>query len=361
MKTVAYYTSAHGYGHGVRTCDIIRALRAEAPDVPVILTTDLPESFIRNRLPDEGVTLRPGSFDVGMVQLDSIRVDIPATLKRIQALYAERDALIRREADFLGAVDAGIVVADIPAIPLEAAGEARLPALAVGNFGWDWIYSEFADQDPGWQEVINQIAEGYGQADLLLRLPFAEEMKAFPRHKDLPLVASPGTPQREALAELTGASPEKTWVLLSFTTLDWSQEALDRVSELDDYCFFTVLPLAWEGPNLFAVDREQVAFSDVLASADVVVSKPGFGLVSECVVNEKPLVYVDRTEFLEYPILVEGIERYLKNVHLPQAKLYRGELCEALKAITSAPEPTEQMPTGGAELAVDRIMRFYNA
>ena len=83
------------------------------------------------------------------------------------------------------------------------------------------------------------------------------------------------------------------------------------------------------------------------------IPKPGFGLLSECIVNEKPLIYVERTEFLEYPILVEGVERYLKNVHLPQAKLYRGEIAEALKSIASAPEPKEQMQKGGAEIVVE--------
>jgi hypothetical protein len=63
---------------------------------------------------------------------------------------------------------------------------------------------------------------------------------------------------------------------------------------------------------------------------------------------------------LEYPILIKGFERYLQNVHLPQAKLYAGELQEALQTIASAPEPKERMPAGGAEIVVERIMQFHN-
>jgi L-arabinokinase len=356
QKPIIYYISAHGYGHGVRSCDIIRALRNEAPQVPVWIVTDLPEDFLRNRLGDDGIQIRRGSFDVGMVQKDSVRVDIPATRDRIMAVYAQREELVRQEAQWLLEQDAGVVVADIPAIPLEAAARIGCPALGVGNFTWNWIYSEFAGDDPGWHQVMDAIAEGYGCADRLLRLPFAEEMSAFRHQEDLPLVAHPGHARREELAAITGADPSRHWVLLSFTSLDWDSAALDEAGRCDDCEFFTVLPLGWERPHFYGVDRERMPFSDVLASVDTVVSKPGFGLVSECIVNRKPLVYVDRTEFMEYGILVEGIERYLRNVHIPQSDLYAGRLRDYLQAITHAPEPSEHLDAGGDVIAAQRIL-----
>ena len=77
---IAYYITAHGYGHGVRSCDILSALYRKDPGVEITVTTDLPESFLRNRVPGKGFTFRLGAFDVGMVQTDSIRVDVEATL-----------------------------------------------------------------------------------------------------------------------------------------------------------------------------------------------------------------------------------------------------------------------------------------
>jgi hypothetical protein len=91
---------------------------------------------------------------------------------------------------------------------------------------------------------------------------------------------------------------------------------------------------------------------------DVVISKPGFGLISECVVNRKPLIYADRSDFREYAVLVEGIERYLKNDHISSALLYRGELNDALSAIWSRPEPKETLAAGGDEIAARRIAEF---
>ncbi len=352
---LAYYISAHGYGHGVRSCDILRAFIRTYPGVPVIIVSDLPGAFLRNRLAGAPAEIRQGSFDVGMVQLDSVRVDVPATLERVRDLCRRRAEFIEREARFIHEREIGLVVADIPALPLEAAKRAGRPALAVGNFAWDWIYEEFIPRDPRWAEVVAAFREGYAQADRLLRLPFHEPMAAFRCIEDLPLVAEPGRARREELAAWTGARADRTWVLLSFTSLEWDDRALDRVERLEAYEFFTVKPLEWARRNVRAVDRERVRFSDVLASVDVVVSKPGFGLVSECAVNRKPLVYVDRTDFREYPVLETGVKKFLKHRRLPAERLYAGDLEEALAAIVREPEPADGLSAGGAEIAARRM------
>ena len=356
--SIAYYVSAHGYGHGVRSCDIVNAINRLYPDLSVTVVTDLPVPFLRNRLASASNAFRPGSFDVGMVQRDSIRVDVPATWREVRALLERKDGLVEREAAFIREEGIAAVVADVPAIPLEAARRAGVPAVAVGNFSWDWIYSEFAETEPAWKPVVRQFEEGYALADLLLRLPFADEMKAFPRIEDIPLVASPGRDRRAELARLTGCRPGRKWVLLSFTSLELDEAALDRIEKLTDYEFFTVRPLEWRRRNIHPVNREQIPFSDVLASADAVVSKLGFGLMSECVVNGKPLVYADRSDFREYHVLVGGVKRCLKNVHVPRQNLYRGDLGAALEALWIAPEPPEKLAGGGAEVAAHRIARF---
>jgi L-arabinokinase len=97
-------------------------------------------------------------------------------------------------------------------------------------------------------------------------------------------------------------------------------------------------------------------FSDVLASVDSVVSKPGYGILSDCVVNGKPLVYADRENFMEYPILVEAIRRYLRHRHIPAARLYGGDLREALEAVRWSPDPPETCPTGGALVAARHLL-----
>jgi hypothetical protein len=348
---LVYYITAHGYGHGVRACDVLRAFGRLYPAQPTVIVSDLPLAFLRNRLGPMADSVRPGSFDIGMVQLDSIRVDLEASLKRLLELYARRRELVLQESEFLRECGAAGVVVDIPALPLEAANALGLPSVAVANFGWNWIYREFSEQDPRWLEPVEAIEAGYAKADLLLRLPFGEAMQVFRLVQDVPLLASPGRNRRQEISALTGARIDRPWTLLSFTSLSWSDSALERVEALHDREFFTVLPLEWRRSNIHPIDREDVPFWDVLASVDCVVSKPGFGIVSDCAVNSKPLVYAERQNFREFGLLEQGIRRYLRHVHIPADELYGGNLGPWLEQAANAPEPREKLPSGGDLIA----------
>jgi hypothetical protein len=357
-SSIAYYITSHGYGHGVRSCSIIRAINEMYPYLTVHVASELPVSFLSHQFGSIRNPLRARSFDVGMVQLDSIRVDVDATLQRAEEVYSKRQELVEGEAMFLGEAGIDLVVTDIPGLPLEAAALAGIPRVAVGNFGWDWIYSEFLPRNSRWRPIVNMFREQYGKADLLLRLPFCEEMQAFARIEDIPLVANPGRARRQEISALTGCDPAKKWILFSFTTLDWGREALERVESIWEYEFLAVLPLQWRTDRIHSLSREQIAFSDVIASADAVLSKPGFGILSDCVVNNKPLIYADRVDFLEYTVLEAAIKKYLRHVFIPASKLYAGDLRESIDLIWKCPEPPLKLERGGDRIAAQRIAGF---
>lgn len=356
MQSIAYYVTAHGYGHGVRSCDIVAATARRHPDLRVIVVSGLPRDFLASRLGGfPNVSLRAAAFDSGLFQLDSIRVDLERSLREALSVHARRDAFLAAECAFLRRENVRVVVADIPGLPIGAASQCGIPAIAVGNFGWDWIYEEYIPRDPAWGVLSAQFREDYAKADLLLRLPFAEPMAAFPHRRDIPLVSSPGRSRRKELAAMTSADPSKRWALLSFTTLEWTEDALRRVEALSDLEFFTVKPLAWDRRNIHAVDRTALPYSDVLASCDVVVTKPGYGVLSECAVNEKPIVYADREDFREYAVLEAAIRRHLRHAHVPAAGLYEGDLRDAIEAALASHTPPESIATGGEVMAADLI------
>lgn len=358
--SIAYYVSAHGYGHGVRACDIVRAVNRFHPEVRVHIVSGLDPDFLFNRIRRDINPLRRLAFDVGMVQMDSIRVDIPSTLTRLQQIYASSEELIRGEMAFIREKTIDLVVVDIPSIPVEAAHRCGIQSVAIGNFGWDWIYEPFIERDQGWGPIVDEIRAAYSKTDMLMRLPFSEEMRAFPKKMDLPLVASAGNCRRGDIAGLLRCDPAKKWILLSFTTLEWNGSALDRLELLDSYEFFTVHPLQYHRRNLHTIYRQSVAFPDVVASVDAVVSKPGFGILSECVVNRKPLIYADRSDFAEFDILESAIRKYLKHVHIPQKSLYRGELGPSLEQIWTQPEPPAGISQGGDLIAAQHLAQRAN-
>ncbi len=359
MSRLAYYVTAHGFGHGVRTCDILNALLEQDPELHIDLVTALPASLFRVRVHHMNrVHIRVKAFDAGMIQLDSVQVDVEATLHEIQAIISREPELTESEARWLKTSGVFAVAADIPGIPIRAAKSAGLPAVAIGNFGWDWIYSAFAENDYRWRNIVDSFAAAYAQADLLLRLPFAEKMKAFPKKEDLPLLADPGIACREEIAKRFGCDLSKKWALISFTSLDLDPRALARIAQLAGYEFLVVEPMNWNAGNIHAVPRDAIPFSSLLASSDAVITKPGFGIMSECVANGKPMIYTDRKDFIEYPVMVENIKKYMRAVHIPQTELYAGNLAPFLAALEKCPPPKLALPSGGAKIAAKRILGF---
>ncbi len=352
---IVYYVTAHGYGHGVRSCDIINALHRKEPNRHTIVVSGLPESFFRKRLHGDWWSLRSKCLDVGLVQKDGVRADLPATLEALDAFCKLSPALIREEAEYLDDIAATVVVADIPGIPIAAAASVGIPSVAVGNFSWDWIYAHLAESDSRWATYADLFRRHYRQADLLLELPFSGDMSVFRKRVKIGLTTEPGTNQRAQIAAKTGVDPDSSWVLLAFTALDCAHEARRKMCDLPGYRFFTVAPLQW-GECACCLRADDWNFSDLVASMDIIVSKPGYGIVSECVVNGKPLVHVERRDFIEAEVLEAGIDRYLRHVQIPGSSFYRGELHAAIEELPARPLPGRKLPLGGAATSADYIL-----
>ena len=68
--------------------------------------------------------------------------------------------------------------------------------------------------------------------------------------------------------------------------------------------------LRWFDRNDFA--RYGVRYEDLVAAADVVVTKPGYGIVSECIANGAALLYTSRGHFVEHDVFVSEMPRVLR-------------------------------------------------
>ena len=45
-------------------------------------------------------------------------------------------------------------------------------------------------------------------------------------------------------------------------------------------------------------------YEDLVAAVDVVVTKPGYGIIAECIAAGTPMLYTSRGDFREYDLLV---------------------------------------------------------
>ena len=199
---IAVYVSGHGFGHSTRTAEVLRAVRRRVPELPLTITTSAP-SFLFEGVVAPPLETRRIECDVGLVQKDALVIDEVATAARCRDFAAGWDDLVAAEAEWLRSSGARLVLGDIPPLAFAAADAAGVPSVGLGNFSWDWIYGHLAPREPALGEAAALARDAYGQAALLLRLPFAGDLGAFPRVEDVPLVARrPGISRDQARRRL---------------------------------------------------------------------------------------------------------------------------------------------------------------
>jgi UDP:flavonoid glycosyltransferase YjiC (YdhE family) len=96
-----------------------------------------------------------------------------------------------------------------------------------------------------------------------------------------------------------------------------------------------------------------VRYEDLVAACDAVVSKPGYGIVAECIANATPLVYTARGRFAEYPCLVAGIAAHLPNAFISNADLHDGRWAPALESVFAQPRRAATIRIDGGDVAAD--------
>lgn len=355
MTSLAYCVSGHGFGHAVRSAEIIRSLLRLRPTLDVHVRTSAPAWLF-----PPVTSLQFRDLDAGVVQPDALQIDQATTLDRAAELARYSEVLVAVETDFLRRSRVALVAGDVPPLAFLAAHAAGLPSVAVANFSWDWIYRPYVRARPEHTWLLDWLREAYEQADLLLRLPFYGDLSSFRAIEDVPLVSRPPSAARPALRERLGLRPADLAVLLSFGGLGLAGLDAPHLAALSRYTFIAtekeVTPGLTLPTNLRLVPAYQHNYTDLLAACDAVVSKPGFGIVASCLAERVPLLYTDRGDFPEYAVLVEAIQRYGHGRHIPRSDLLAGNLGPHLDELLGAPALWSPLRTDGAEVVATRLV-----
>lgn len=342
---IVFYTSAHGFGHASRDIALITTLCANRPQARVVVRTAAPR-WLFARTGNLDVQIQELETDPGVVQIDSLRLDEDETARRAARFYDEFDRRVEDEAALLRTLRADVVIGDIPPLASAAADRAGVPSVALGNFTWDWIYSIYPAFDRIAPNVIPAVSRAYSAATLALRLPLHggfESMAAVTR--DIPFITRRSTRDPAETRRALGITGGRPVVLVSFGGLGVDLP-LDRLGRSDRF-------------TLVAPSREPPAglhYEDLVAAADVVVSKPGYGIVSECVANDTALLYTSRGRFIEYDVFVAEMPRVLRCRYLSQEDLFAGRWADAVDALVAQPPPPERPRVDGADVAARDVL-----
>jgi hypothetical protein len=398
VSTVVFYISGHGFGHAVRQITIINALRQAAPEVRVIVRTTAPSWLFRRTGPAD-VTIVPGDTDTGVVQIDSLRPDERETIVRARAFQAGLRDRVREEAAMLRDAGASLVVADAPPLACAAAAEADIPAVVCANFTWDWIYREYSEQ-PGVDELVASLGESYAAAREAWRMPVHGGFETIERIIDIPFVARHArNVDRASVRTRLGLPLARPLALVSFGGYGLRQLPLDRLDCLREWDVVVTSPgedrtmqserreasepqersgaggprerlckgvPGDEVPRIHHVREDfmydgGLRYEDLVKAVDVVITKPGYGILSDCLANGTAMLFTPRGRFAEYDVMVREMPGLLRCRRIELDAFEDGRWLESLRDLSSTPAPAHPAKTDGAQVAAAMIADLVNA
>ena len=306
--------------------------------------------------------------DVGTCQKDSLNINIAATLENAKTFYLKLKNMAETEYSFIRANKIDIVVGDITPLAFAAASGVNIPSIGVTNFSWDHIYEAFLDEYPGFDDVIDALKTYYSRCDLLLRLPYACPLDAFPKIKDVPLLARAPYLSRGEVFQILGYDPacfeNKKTVMISFGGFDTDGLNINSLCDMDDYIFLTTLPAAGlqKYPcNVKYIDTSAagISFENLFRIFDVIITKPGYGVVGDVINGGSGCIYTDRGNFREYPYLVDCLNNHARSsVYIDREKLLNCDLKDALVSALKTNERRSIIDTNGARCCADIICAY---
>jgi hypothetical protein len=371
---IVFYISGHGFGHASRDIEVTNALFERAPDLPVQIRTSAPR-WLFDLTARTGIDVQCVETDTGLVQIDSLRINAAESIRRAAAFHANFDRRAADEARLLEASGARLVVGDIPPLAFAAAERAGVPAFALANFTWDWIYEEY-EEIADVPQLLPAIRAAYAQARAAWRLPMHGGFESIARIVDVPLVARHSRRNPADVRRHLGLPPDRPIVLSSFGGFGVHGLPLRQVDCLGRCALVAAEATVARSPRHFPhAERPEhpeypehlveiadgelyeagYRYEDLVAAADVVVTKPGFGIIAECAANHTAVIYTSRGRFREYDVLVREMPRYVRSEFLPQDDLLAGRWGAAIDRVLSKPAPPAAR-TDGADIAADLIL-----
>jgi len=350
---IAYYITAHGYGHGVRASAICNAF---SRDVRLSFVTGLPESFLSEEIQRE-FRYRKAEFDCGCLQTDGVTVDIQRTLGEYMCIADRNKNALAKEVRWLKDEKIDGVVADITPFAFEAAASAGIPSVAVTNFTWYDIYLEYLAFLPEFRRYLDHIRNQYSMCGLLCALSPALPMDYFPIREDLPVVGRSGIVRRPELAVKLGIDRSKKIGLIYAGSYGMNSVEWKRLESFAGWEFLGLYPLPENPSNYHIARKNDFRYQDLSASVDLVIGKIGYGTYAESVIHGTPIMFLPRKYFAEYTYLERALLSWGGGYVLPAEEFCALDWGSTL-AFVSGKAPAPPKLQNGAPMCAGTIESF---
>ncbi|MFA5531269.1 MAG: hypothetical protein WDA11_11445 [Thiohalomonadaceae bacterium] len=344
--------SSHGFGHVAQVAPVIHALREHLPELRLTLRTAAPRAHLEARIGGR-FELQAAADDFGMVQTSALDVDVAASAQRYREWHSAWPERLKTVSADLAHCAPDLVFADVPYLTLAAAQHATIPALALCSLHWEGIYGHYCGHLPEAAAIRDQMHAAYAGAQAFLRPAPSMPMPDLPNTRAIGPIAARGVDRRGEIARLVGLVRDERLVLVAMGGIHY-RPPMERWPRVPGVRFVVARRWCVQRSDVVTLESLNMGFSDVLASCDALLTKPGYGSFAEAAAAGVPVLYVRRGDWPEEPALTAWLHTHGRAVELSREALHAGHIAPALERLFAAARPAP-VPATGAQEAADII------
>jgi L-arabinokinase len=369
--SIVFYISGHGLGHAARAIEVINAILAKRPETRVGVRTSAPRWLFDLSVKGK-VQFSTLECDTGVVQVDALTLDEADSIRRAASFHSDLVTRAASETRVLRELGAGLIVGDIPPLAFAVGASAGIASIGLGNFTWDWIYADYPRVRLA-PSLLPAIRGAYAKASMALRLPMSAGFESFSNVKDIPFIARHAGKTREEVIKTLKLPGEKPFILSSFGGYGLPSLDTEALTKFKKYTVLqtanvpmsrarTAAQLTDKKGSLVTINEEAmydagIRYEDLVGAAEAVVTKPGYGIISEAIANDAAMLYTSRGHFPEYDILVEEMPKYLRNAFISQDDLTSGKWEPHIDKLLAQPKIKKKPETNGADVAAEILLK----
>jgi UDP:flavonoid glycosyltransferase YjiC (YdhE family) len=356
----------------------VNRLHALIPQLKITVRAALPEAQLRSRIHHLD-NVQYANDDFGMVMNHAFSVDTQASLARYESLHQGWDDKVKALAQQFIDSEVDVVLADVPYLPLAAAQVAGIPAVALCSLNWADILSHYATLDLAQtaasavglsraepthvsqaatqpQAIIHTMYTAYQSARYFLQPAPSMSMPKLSNQRAIGPCCEPGVAQKQTLLStvLQHKALNNPWLVLvgmggipfALSLEYWPTQHQGR-----PLCYLVSPSSANTHSNALSVATTGLSYSDLVASVDLIITKPGYGMFAEAAAAGVPVLFTERNDWPETEALVTWLQENAHSAQITTEALRSGTFKQELSQLLTQGPYTPVAPTGNDEAA----------
>ncbi|HJT21117.1 MAG TPA: hypothetical protein VJ746_11640 [Nitrospira sp.] len=297
--------------------------------------------------------------DIGCIQQGPLRIDVPATWAAHARFHERWQERVKEESEAMRAIRPRVVMADTPYLAIRAGALAGIPTVGLANFTWNEVLEPFADPDQSaHRALLAEIRQSYNSAALALRIAPGLPLSAFRHIIDVAPIGEPDHPRRAELRAHMKIPGTDRLVLIGFGGIPLASLPWEAMENMEGYRFIVDDAVPPHAVRVVSLGTLPYRFKTVLASVDVVMTKPGYGTVVEAVAAGVGVLYVRRYNFADEAPLVDFLHRYGRAAELSLNDFDTGRWQPALEDVCHRTLPGQPPACTGAREAAALLAQY---